>query len=130
MKNGRAPRQCELHDFAGTSPAAWRQTVPNGDQKVTMRHCRATSHHIRIELVAGVARQFERAGRAINERVEPAPRLIIGQAGPILLSRKGQDRLKLPSKLESDFRRHLVGTVGKRRNEPQGRRNRREATCF
>ncbi len=86
-----------------------------------MRNRRAAGHHIGVEAVVWVARQFEQAAGPPEQRIEPLARAVVGEACAIVGALEREDRLQLPAELERDFSSDLVGAVGDRRDEPQPR---------
>lgn len=91
-----------------------------------MGYCRSPRHHIGIKLVGLASRQFENAARLLKKRIETVARVALTECFAIGPPRKWKHRVELEAKLQRDFRRHLVGSVGKRGDEHQLRRRGRE----
>ena len=127
MDDRRAARDCQLHDFAGAAATARRKPVPHRDQHVAMRDGRPPGHHISVELTVLVAGQFQHARCALEQRVEPLARAVVGETCAIFGAAERQHDLQFPAKIERDFGRDLVRAVRDRRYEPQARRLRRKA---
>ena len=92
-----AAGQRELDDLAGPAAAARRQAVPHRDQHVAMRDGRAAGHDVGVEPVGRIAGQFEQAAGALDQRVEPFARAVVGEARAISGALERQDRLQAPS---------------------------------
>ena len=84
-----------------------------------MRDRRSAGHHVSVELMIRVARQFEQAAGAFDERVEPFASAIVGEAGAVHRPLERQHQLELPAKLQRDFCGDLVGAICDRRDEAQ-----------
>ena len=122
--------QCELDDLAGAAASARREAVPHRDQHVAMSDRRPAGHDIGVEPAGRIAGQFEQAAGALDQRIEPLARAVVGEARAIGGALKRKDRLQFPAELQRDLRGNLIGAVGDWRNEAQAWRRIRKAVAL
>jgi hypothetical protein len=121
VDDGGAVDECKLDHLPGSPAASRLQSIPQRQQQVAVRNRGPAGHHIGFELGARHAREFEYAGRLVDQAIETRPAVGVTQRGAIGATRKRQDGVQLEAGVERRFGSNLVGAVGKRRHELQDR---------